>query len=376
MKGRKLSGEELSRVDVYYMMTNIKGIMILLIVMFHCVSPVINRTQFSYVDGVSLPMMVTISFVAMIVLSAVPSFVLITGYGSKDVEGCRKSAFGLYFIPYIVLTFFLATEYAFINGVFYVDVFEPLMQLWFLMAMYIWMIILRDVSSIKFAIPLSLVLSLISGMVANGSFFKFTFGVDSFFSLSYVFTFLPFLLIGLKTTQAWLSKIRSTGLASIVVSVIVMSAISIGLGCTFYFDERRRLFDIASLRGNGNYLEYFGGESGFSTYAEVNTYGAFLRILLFAFVFAFIYILVRLIPKRRVPFLTRVGDASMTIFCLHVFILVPISRFIKPDFLIQLAVSIPISVAVCWILSCKKVNKAFMNTVFRVSDAVAVRKKQ
>lgn len=376
MNRKKIVTEEMPRIDIYYIMSNIKGIMMLLIVMFHCVSPVINSTRFSYIGEASLPLLIAISLLAMVMLSAVPSFVLITGYGSKDVESCGKDAFGHYFIPYIVLTLLLAVEYSFVNGVFYVDVFEPLMQLWFLMAMYIWMITLRDVSSIKFAVPLSILLSLVSGMVANGDVFKFTFGVSSFFSLSYVFTFLPFLIIGTRITGATLSRVRNSGAAWTAAAAALMLAIAVGLGCTFYFSDKYSLFDITSIRGNGNYLTYFGGESGFSSYAEVNIYGALLRVLMILFVFALAFVMFRFIPNKRVPLLTRVGEASMTVFCLHIFFLVPIASLIKADLLIQLSISIPVSVAVCWLLSCRKINKAFMRAVFWVSDAITVKKEK
>lgn len=374
MKEEKNAVKQLSRSNIYYIMCNIKGIMMFFIVMFHCISPVVNQSRFSYANDSPLPTMILTVLVALLMFSAVPSFVFMTGYSSKDTESCRKDAFGLYLLPYFVLTLLLALEYSIINGVFYVDVFEPLMQLWFLMAMYIWMITLNDVVSIRFVLPLSIALCLATGMVANGTLFKFTFGVTSFFALSYVFMFFPFMLIGLKTTDSVLCRIRNTRILPVIFSFLLIITISVGLGCVFYFDDKRRLFDLAVLKGSGNYLEYLGGDSGFSTYSEVNIYGAFLRILLFVFVFALMCLLIRFIPKNRVPFLTRVGEASMTIFCLHIFILVPLTRLIKPDLWLQLLISVPLSVVLCFVLSMKNVNRGFMRIIFKMSDAVCVKK--
>lgn len=373
MKDIVKTENQLTRLDIHYLLTNIKGIMILLLVMYHFISPIVNETQISYVEGLPLGGQIAFCLLAMTMFSAVPLFVMIAGYGSKDTESCRESAFGLYFVPYIILMLLLILEYAIFSGVVFVKLFEPMMQMWFLFAMFIWMLILKDIASIRFVIPISIIISLVSGMAIVSDHFIFTMGFGSFFSLSYVVAFLPFLLIGVKITDNVLSKMRNVKLLPILAAVLVVVAIPVIAACVFRFSSSYDFFDLALLKGNADYRTYF---SSLGSDSMINISGAVFRIALMVFSVVLGFLAIRFIPKKKIPFITRIGNASLTIFSLHVFIIIPLTTFLKLDLLPMFLIALPATALLCWLLSARKVNKAYMSLMFRIADAIKVKPKK
>lgn len=365
--------KKLKKLEEHYLLTNIKGIMIFLLVVYHFLSPSLNSSQFSVLETDSIAGNIFLSILSLLYMSAVPVFLLITGFGSKDTSSCRETAFGLYFVPYIVLMLIMALINAAFSGTVMLYPFEPLMQLWFLLAMFIWMLILKDVVSLKFAIPLTVIISLISGMTANYEHFQFTMRLDGFFAMSYVLAFLPFVIIGYKISSEMLSKICNAKRLNVIVALLVALAIPVGFGLLINFSDKYKLYSLVSLKCNEGYLTYF---SNLSSYTECNLSGASFRLLFFVFILAFAVILLRFIPKKKIPFLTRIGNASLTIFSLHVFIVTPIIYFIKFDIMIMCIAAMPAAALICCLLSINKVNKTYMKMIFKISDAVKVKPKK
>lgn len=368
-----MTTNKLSRLENHYLFTNIKGIMIFVLVIYHCISAMLANLRYSHLDGQPLIVSVGISALVLMFVSAVPIFVTVAGYNSKNADLCRKTAFDLYFVPYVILMLLMIAFNAVFSGTVTVYIFEPLMQLWFLIAMFIWMLILKDVVSLKFAIPITVALSIISGMVANYEHFRFTMRLGGFFALSQVFSFLPFLVIGYKISQNTMSKICNAKPRWTFIAILLAVAVSVGLGAVICYNDSYSAYTLISLKGDGSYLEYF---SNLSTYTAVNISGALYRIALFIFVFAVAFLLVRFVPRKKVPFLTRIGNASLTIFCLHFFIVMPILQMFKMSMGWLFAVTVPLSVIICWVLSIDKVNRTYMSIMFKLADAIKVKPKK
>ena len=367
--------KSLSRLETHYLLSNIKGVLIFILVCYHFLAPALNAQQFNNVPIYGAAGFALVVFLIFVFLSAVPLFVMITGYGSKDTDSCRESAFSLYFVPYILLSVLLTAEYAIFSGVFFLSPFNPLMQLWYLLAMFIWMLILKDIMSIKLIIPVSIVISLVSGMVANSEHFIFTLGTDGFFSLAYVFAFLPYLVIGVKLSQNMLSKIRTSKPVYTVIAVCAALAVLISVGALVAFNDSYSLYSIISLKGNSGYLPYF---NNLSSYTAVNISGAGIRAAFMIFVLAAGFLFLRFMPKRKVLFLSRIGNASLTIFCIHFFAVLPISKLFPTDMniFLMLGISIALSTVICWFLSIDKINRGYMGIVFKITDIIKEKKNK
>ena len=294
---------KMSRLESYYLTTNRKGVLIVFLVMYHFVSGTVNSAFPSIEQTFGNAGLIAFSPLLTVLLSATPIFVFITGFGSKDTEACRNTAFTLYFLPYLILTLITALEMTLIKGLpIRLFPFDPLMQLWFLLSMFIWMLTLKDVARIKFILPVSVIVMLVIGMMSNNGVFAYSSGLTTFFGLSRVFYYFPFLLLGFFTGASTLGRIRKTGPVTVVLALLLFLAIGAGAVGFCAYDHNFSVSDLLIFKGDGAYFNYLSAGSGsamFNAHWKINLAGAAITVILCAVTRLLLFLLLRLMPKKK-----------------------------------------------------------------------------
>lgn len=232
-----------------------------------------------------------------------PAFAFLTGVCSKPDAPKKVAQRFLY--PYFVfqLLLFLFRRYA-LGVSFQFDIFTPIRSLWFLLSVAAWKLALP-----LFDLPLprqrrlAVFLSVFICLAAGG-FSEF----DRAFSLSRTLVFFPFFLVGyyLRSRVFSLSEQRISrgvrlGAAAVTASIFLV---------LYAYAER---IDRSWLYGAVGY-----------TFAN---YDAIVRAVLFAAAAILTLCLLLLVPRRRLPLLTVLGQRTMPVYLLHSFVALTAEKF-------------------------------------------------
>ena len=358
----------LNRLETYYLLTNVKGVMIFVLVLYHFVMESFRADNYGGIRALGLGGMLGIAPLILLFFCAVPLFVFVTGFSSKDTDSCRETAFSLYFIPYLLLSVVMALEYGLINGLpIYFFPFEPLMQLWYLLAMFLWMLLLKDVSRIKGILVISYLITLVIGMRFNNPVLAASSGVGTFLSLSRVLYFFPFLLLGFFMKPETLSRLCRVKWQFAALAAAGFAALSVGTEALCCRGDANGIVSLLVLNGNASYQERVQGMN----HLQINLFGALLTVLLTAMTLCLLVTMLRFMPKKKIPFLTRLGDASLTVFSLHVFLTIPLTgQIAKLPLVPAFFVSIGAAAITCFLLSLRPVHKTYSRFIFRIGDAI------
>ena len=166
-----------------YLLDNLKGLLIVFVVIGHF---------FDVWAGKYFNIRFIYTF---IYLFHMPCFIFISGYLTKAPEKNRDNAFEKLLVPYIVMsilwktycTIFSIVLHGYSSKLLSFSILNPPYGLWYLQALFIWRYFLKDILRIKYALWVSILLSLLVGTVNE-------FG--TVLSMSRVIVYLPFFLAG------------------------------------------------------------------------------------------------------------------------------------------------------------------------------------
>lgn len=367
--------KEMTRLENHYLFANIKGILTFLLVTYHFISSRLTTLTSTQFTDVGVGLVVAFSPIILFVLAASPLFVMISGYGSKDTLACRNTAFSMYFVPYLALTVVMVLEFAIFNGLpIYIIPLEPLMQLWYLLSMFIWMQLLHDIVNIRFILPIALIMALVNGMVINNPVFAVSSGLGTFLSLSRTVYLLPFLLIGYKLSKADISKIRSMNRVKTILIAAAFLVLSVVLVMFCYNNGNIGFQGLLMLKGDNPYYKYIGNTgdgTGFNTFWETNFFGVIITVAFFVVAALATLLIFKMVPAKKIPFLTKLGNASLTVYCLHIFIVIPLSGILSSLSLpIALIFGYVLSFGICILLSLDPVNRAYTKIIFALGEII------
>lgn len=163
-----------------YLFDNIKAVLIYLVVIGHLMSPKEAPSKMYEV------------LYYFIYFFHMPAFIFIAGYFSKNLDKCRETAVKNFLIPYVVidvLSFivdrFLRKGTITLQGY---EIFEPKLGCWFLLAMFVWKLLLKDMVRIRFSVVLLFLIGLVAGFSNQFSIFMSLgriAGFSGFFVLGY-----------------------------------------------------------------------------------------------------------------------------------------------------------------------------------------------
>lgn len=257
---------------------NIKGLLVLLVVWFHYLG-----TGFVYSNNSNF-------FVDAIYIFNgtfhMPLFAFVSGYFSKNLDRSRDTAFRKILIPYLFINPLFAT----IAGRDIRYVFQPYGVMWYLLALYVWRSLLKDLVEVRYLLPGSIVLALVS---------RFVFGPDDSVLIK-ISSFTPFFLAGYFVKLDIIDRIRRVPRYFAIVSLLACFLIIVTLSYLQLFPYTVPLF-VKSLR------------------LDVASYWWLATESLSVIVGMIISLSVINLTSAKKGLLTEFGLASLVVFLFHAF---------------------------------------------------------
>ena len=264
-----------------------------------------------------------------------PIFIFISGYFSKSIKAQRSTEIENILYPYFVFQF-LNLIFTKSTGLGYgsINIFSPTYQNWYLLGLLFWRILIPyyNLFNKKYSLLFTLILSFVIGFYEE---------FNTFLGLYRILYFFPIFIIGYYCSdlQTFLQKLSKYKFYFIFISSIGLFAIFL---MSFYNRSFNELISFA-------YTPYSNYNHSFDKF--------YLRIIGFTSSIVISIGLLYLIPKNKYK-ITYLGENTMNIFLLHMFIVFPLNCFLVnvPSYLI-LITSLVSSLFICLLFSNKLFNK-------------------
>lgn len=262
-----------------------------------------------------------------------PLFIFISGYFSKRITCPRKKDIEILLYPYLVFQ---------VLNVFYVryiehnpaswNLFIPLHQNWYILALFIWRLIIPYFQYVNkwMGIAIALGLSLI--------FSKYQVPYN-LFALNYVFVFLPFFVLGYYIDEADIQRIEKR-IVNVFVPIAVFVLFAAIIAGTYH-----------STNLGLTITQAFKPPYICTSYIS---YG--LRFVGF-FVLSFMLIYLMFVMKGKLETnnanrLDFSGGGTILVYLAHYFFVIPLWNVLPNlNWMISLAICIAISLILCWVFS-------------------------
>lgn len=226
-----------------------------------------------------------------------PIFIFVTGLFSKkavDEKNIKKT------LPYLTC-FFATTLILFITKALLgwapvFELFSPSGISWYLMSMFFMFLITMLIKDYKpqYIFVLSLIIGVMCGFVQTKN--------PDFFTWMRTLTFYPFFCLGYISDREKIEK--ATNKISIKITAVIFF-VSIYLLIYFYPKQANKISRLNTARHT------------FSELGRFAPYGWELRLLTYAISFAAIFLLISLIPRKRIKGFTSLGERTLGIYMFH-----------------------------------------------------------
>lgn len=238
-----------------------------------------------------------------------PIFIFVTGLFSKkavDEKNIKKV------LPYLTC-FFATTLILFITKALLgwapvFELFSPSGISWYLMSMFFMFLITMLIKDYKpqYIFVLSLIIGVMCGFVQTEN--------PDFFTWMRTLTFYPFFCLGYISDREKIEK--ATNKISIKITAVIFF-VAIYLLIYFYPKQANKISRLNTAR---------------HTYSELGRfapYGWELRLLTYAISFAAIFLLISLIPRKRIKGFTSLGERTLGIYMFHYVIIYTAAYVLK-----------------------------------------------
>ena len=226
-----------------------------------------------------------------------PIFIFVTGLFSKkavDEKNIKKA------LPYLTC-FFATTLILFITKALLgwapvFELFSPSGISWYLMSMFFMFLITMLIKDYKpqYIFVLSLIIGVMCGFVQTEN--------PDFFTWMRTLTFYPFFCLGYISDREKIEK--ATNKISIKITAVIFF-VAIYLLIYFYPKQANKISRLNTARHT------------FSELGRFAPYGWELRLLTYAISFAAIFLLISLIPRKRIKGFTSLGERTLGIYMFH-----------------------------------------------------------
>ena len=227
-----------------------------------------------------------------------PGFCFLSGYFSKKGDKAYQSAIFDFLIPYVIFNGLFVLCY----GSSQPNIFSPSFAYWYMLSMFCWKLITKALQQIKYVLPLSIVVALLTGLCGDA---------HNFLSLSRTIGFLPFYIIGMKMSRADVAKLEN--LPKVLVAVVTFVIMGVwgwlNVKGVFHIDF---FYYWAPYGGTGMADCLF-------SYSAVK--GLILRAAGYIVSGVLIVFLFCLIPDRSLPVMRDGGTRTMVPYLLHTYII-------------------------------------------------------
>ena len=238
-----------------------------------------------------------------------PIFIFVTGLFSKkavDEKNIKKV------LPYLTC-FFATTLILFITRALLgwapvFELFSPSGISWYLMSMFFIFLITMLIKDYKpkYIFVLSLIIGVMCGFVQTEN--------PDFFTWMRTLTFYPFFCLGYISDREKIEK--ATNKISIKITAVIFF-VAIYLLIYFYPKQANKISRLNTARHT------------FSELGRFAPYGWELRLLTYAISFAAIFLLISLIPRKRIKGFTSLGERTLGIYMFHYVIIYTAAYVLK-----------------------------------------------
>lgn len=220
------------------------------------------------------------------------AFMFLSGYFSKKPEKARKTAFRGVLWPYLVFTTItMVAAWGFDAPIGrYFSYLTPAFALWFLLALFLYRFFLTDIVKFTWALPMSIVMMLATGLLPFGQFM----------ALGRVFSYFPFFLLGYYCSKETLDKVRTLRKKPVILTL---------LGAALVYAS-------IHLMNHGPKLGWFLLKTNCDHFDMPWYEDSLYRILVFALACGWIVFMVNILPSKK-NFLCYIGTNTMPIYLFH-----------------------------------------------------------
>lgn len=311
---------------------NLKGLLIFLVVFGH------SMEVFKSYDVISETLYMFIYMFHM------PVFVFVSGYFSKNTS--RSSAFTGVLLPYILFNTVFNLITSVYLGIESFSFIMPAWALWYLLSLFFWRVIIKDLVKIKYILIVSIIVGVVAGLSSD-------FG--SALSLSRTIVFFPFFIAGYLATE---QKVNIKLNKILIFSIIIITFIAAFVLCKY----------------TNVPVNFLYGSDAYKNFVDITTIDAIiLRIWMYIIGFSFVYVLINLMPNRH-TILTNLGKKTFPVYVLHPYLLgiyLLVSSYISNVY-INLIVGFISSVIICFILSRDIVANKFAGLIKAFNKLIMV----
>jgi len=261
---------------------NIKSILIILVVLGHFGSSgsVIYNT-----------------FIIFIFSFHMPLFLFISGYLSKNVEKCRKKAMTEYLLLFIIAQLLWVLYKVVVEKDFYYffNMLEPGFGLWYILSIFVYRILLKDLVRIKHIVIISAVASVLIMTLVN---------IQHFLDIQRIVGFLVYFLIGYYTDENTINKIKK----------IPPYLAAIGLGAVFavfYIILDKKILNY------GFFLRFLEHQAAIYDFSNI-----FIGLAIYIFIIPASLLIgslvIAMIPRKEMWF-TYIGEDTLPLYLSHTY---------------------------------------------------------
>ena len=282
-----------------------------------------------------------------LMMFAVPAFVFMSGYFSRNVEKCRRTAVQTFLIPYLIYDLlFACLQYAVLqpDKTFhnFLQITRPKWGLWYLFAMFIYRLFASDIKKVRSTPVIAFIIGIGAGFCGEFS---------TEYSLGRVFSLCFFFVLGLSMTEESMDKVKHFNKAAAVIILIAL-AFLIPFLMNFEFHSTTLMTHETILARKPYGLAH-------------RKLSAVRRIIFYLLGTLMTYMLMVIMPRTK-SILTQIGKNSITAYVFHLFILWPMRQygFFDLQFIYYnpagtVAISVIISFLIAFLLSREPVRKFY-----------------
>ncbi len=296
--------EEEKRVKFW---DNIKGVLIILVVLGHFLYELRSNLTLELITKV-------------IYLFHMPAFVFLSGYFSQSESARENEKLFRFLFYYAVGNIF----FMWFSAVMYRTTFNllvPYYSYWYLIALVVWRKGINYITKSKAILPLSIIGALLIGLFPE---------VDNTLALSRITCFFPFFLLGYGIKKERVKQfLQRKGKKEVFLGlVLICTIITIEIIVAPYLSLDELLMD-----------------------PYTNQSQILNRLVIFIIALGMIYGISMVIPKGKIPFLTKWGKNSLYIYIYHRLITLLVAAFWEhtQHTTSTLVLSIAMTVITCWL---------------------------
>ncbi len=252
---------------------NLKGILIILVVFAHCLY---GYQSFDYVNLVT----------DTIYVFHMPAFVFVTGFLSKSAHSRSKGQLCKMLTAYLIFNTVMLIYDLSANGG-NIALLTPYYSCWYLLAVVVWRAASGCAAQHKRVMVWSVILALCAGFCTD---------VSNLLATGRIIAFYPFFLAGFLLPREKLPIGNKSGAARAKGAALTIAAAA--LAALFVY-------------------RYGISDSVLMMYGYADAFGLIYRMIIFVTAALFILGLCVWVPDRRLPFITKMGGNSLSIYLLH-----------------------------------------------------------